>query len=108
MPLPPLLIHSVENPAGLENSGVYRVCCGHARGLQFSRSRRESCHKSNIRDITVLMSESGTSEVTGAASRPPGRWILGLTADMPLLDALERIFRQRLHGVMYYLPLAAE
>ena len=42
------------------------------------------------------------------ASRPPGRWILGLTPDMPLLDALEGIFRQRLHGVQYYLPLAAE
>ena len=54
------------------------------------------------------MSESGTPEVAGAASRPPGRWILGLTVDMPLLEALERIFRQRFHGVMYYLPLAAE
>lgn len=54
------------------------------------------------------MSESGTPEVDGAASRPPGRWILGLTAEMPLLDALERIFRQRFHGVLYYLPLAAE
>jgi CHAD domain-containing protein len=60
------------------------------------------------RDIIVLMSESGTPEVVGAASRPPGRWILGLTGDMPLLEALERIFRQRFHGVMYYLPLAAE
>lgn len=58
--------------------------------------------------VTVLMSESGIPEVEGAASRPPGRWILGLTADMPLLDALERIFRQRFHGVLYYLPLAAD
>lgn len=54
------------------------------------------------------MSEPGTPEVVGAGARPPGRWILGLTADMPLLEALERIFRQRFHGVMYYLPLAAE
>jgi CHAD domain-containing protein len=39
---------------------------------------------------------------------PPGRWIEGLSADMPLLDALEIIFRQRFAGVLYYLPLAAE
>lgn len=54
------------------------------------------------------MSKSGIPEVMGGASRPAGRWILGLTADMPLLDALEGIYRQRLHGVAYYLPLAAE
>lgn len=39
---------------------------------------------------------------------PPGRWIEGLSADMPLLDALQIIFRQRFEGVLYYLPLAAE
>src|SRR5579872_4162682 len=54
------------------------------------------------------MSESGLPEIERAASRPPGRWILGLTAEMPLLDALERIFRQRFESVLYYLPLAAE
>jgi CHAD domain-containing protein len=53
------------------------------------------------------MPESGKPEVMGAESRPPGRWILGLSADMPLLDALEGIFRQRLQGILYYLPLAA-
>src|SRR5205814_698654 len=40
-------------------------------------------------------------------SSPPGRWITGLSAQMPLLDALELIFRQREEGVLYYLPLAA-
>ena len=39
------------------------------------------------------MPECEISEVLGRASRPAGRWILGLTADMPLLDALEGIFR---------------
>jgi CHAD domain-containing protein len=39
---------------------------------------------------------------------PAGRWIEGLSADMPLLDALETIFRQRWQGVLHYLPLATE
>ncbi|MGQ0635401.1 MAG: CHAD domain-containing protein [Planctomycetaceae bacterium] len=39
---------------------------------------------------------------------PPGRWVEGLAADMPLLEALEVIFRQRWRGALYYLPLAAE
>ncbi|HTI50098.1 MAG TPA: CHAD domain-containing protein [Planctomycetaceae bacterium] len=38
---------------------------------------------------------------------PAGRWIDGLSADLPLPDALEVIFRQRWYGVLYYLPLAA-
>jgi len=58
--------------------------------------------------LAVLMSEPATSEFIGTTSRPPGRLVPGLTAEMPLLDALEGIFRQRLHGVLYYLPLAAE
>ena len=56
----------------------------------------------------MLISESGTPETVEADTHPPGRWIVGLTAEMPLLDALERIFRQRWHGVLQYLPLAAE
>src|SRR5262245_11404156 len=39
---------------------------------------------------------------------PPGRWIEGLSADMPLLEALERILRQRYRAVLHYLPLAAD
>jgi CHAD domain-containing protein len=42
-----------------------------------------------------------------AADRP-GRWIAGLSAEMPLLEALERIFRQRYRAVLHYLPRAAE
>jgi CHAD domain-containing protein len=38
----------------------------------------------------------------------PGRWIEGLTPEMPLLEALELIFRQRYRAVLHYLPLAAE
>jgi CHAD domain-containing protein len=38
----------------------------------------------------------------------PGRWITGLSAEMPLLDALERIFQQRYRAVLHYLPLAAD
>ena len=68
--------------------------------------RHRSCSISER--VAVLMSESGTPQVEGAALRSPERWILGLTADMPLLDALERIFRQRFNGVLYYLPLAAK
>jgi CHAD domain-containing protein len=39
---------------------------------------------------------------------PVGRWIEGLSGDMPLIDALECIFRQRWHGVLYYVPAAVE
>ncbi len=38
----------------------------------------------------------------------PGRWIEGLSPQMPLLEALELIFRQRYRAVLHYLPLAAE
>src|SRR5579872_4621176 len=40
-------------------------------------------------------------------AEPPGRWIAGLSAGMPLFDALEVTFRQRYEAVLYYLPLAA-
>jgi CHAD domain-containing protein len=39
---------------------------------------------------------------------PPGRWIVGLSAEMPLAEALELVFRQRYRGVLYYLPLAED
>jgi CHAD domain-containing protein len=48
-----------------------------------------------------------TSKPNESDSSPPGRWITGLSAGMPLLDTLEIIFRQRYEGVLYYLPLAA-
>jgi CHAD domain-containing protein len=48
-----------------------------------------------------------TSKPNESDPSPPGRWIAGLSAGMPLLDALEVIFRQRYEGVLFYLPLAA-
>src|SRR5258708_27415758 len=39
---------------------------------------------------------------------PPGRWIVGLSPEMPLLDALELIFQQRFQAVLHFLPLAAD
>lgn len=56
------------------------------------------------------MEETATrrEEFAREPSAPPGRWIEGLSAEMPLLEALEVIFRQRFDGVLYYLPLAAE
>ena len=42
------------------------------------------------------------------APDPPGRWITGLSAEMPLLDALELIFQQRCQGVLHYLPRATD
>jgi CHAD domain-containing protein len=39
---------------------------------------------------------------------PPGRWVSGLSAEMPLGEALELIFRQRYRGVLHYLPLAED
>src|SRR5258707_9928232 len=48
-----------------------------------------------------------TSKPDESDSSPPGRWITGLSAAMPLLEALEIIFRQRYEGVLYYIPLAA-
>ncbi|MBI3865134.1 MAG: CHAD domain-containing protein [Planctomycetia bacterium] len=48
------------------------------------------------------------AEFDRAPAAPPGRWIEGMSADRPLLDALAVIFRQRFEGVLYYLPLAAE
>jgi CHAD domain-containing protein len=44
---------------------------------------------------------------TAVSAAPAGRWIEGLSADLPVRDALEVIFRQRWHGVLYYLPLVA-
>jgi CHAD domain-containing protein len=38
---------------------------------------------------------------------PAGRWIEGLSADLSVRDALRLIFRQRWHGVLYYLPLVS-
>lgn len=45
---------------------------------------------------------------TDALANRSGRWIVGLSADMPLLDALDLIFRQRYQAVREFLPLAAE
>src|SRR5260221_13132274 len=56
--------------------------------------------------VTMLSSDSPETEVV--QDDPPGRWITGLTAEMPLLEALQLIFRQRYRGVRHYLPLAAE
>jgi CHAD domain-containing protein len=42
------------------------------------------------------------------AADPPGRWVVGLSPDMPLGEALELIFRQRYRGVLHYLPLAED
>jgi len=55
--------------------------------------------------VTVMMVEPPKPNDSDAT--PPGRWIAGLSAGMPLLEALEIIFRQRYEGVLYYLPLAA-
>jgi len=56
----------------------------------------------------VLISESDLSGAAGELNNTPGRWITGVTADQPLLDALEIVFTQRLQGIFHYLPLAAE
>lgn len=56
----------------------------------------------------MLNSTSEDSGIDESVSDPPGRWIEGLSPEMPLLDALEVIFRQRFQGVRYYLPLAAD
>jgi CHAD domain-containing protein len=57
----------------------------------------------------VLPSQSTeVSESTDGRAEPAGRWIAGLSPQMPLLEALELVFRQRYDGVLYYLPLAAE
>lgn len=45
---------------------------------------------------------------TTTVPAPPGKFIEGLTADMPLLAALEMSFRRRWEGVLYFLPRAIE
>ena len=59
-------------------------------------------------NIVVLTSGDDTTEDQDRSLEPPGRWIAGLSGEMPLLDALELIFRQRFQGVLHYLPLAAD
>ncbi|HLJ12449.1 MAG TPA: CHAD domain-containing protein [Planctomycetaceae bacterium] len=56
----------------------------------------------------MLTSRDDATEDQDAPWEPPGRWIAGLSGEMPLLDALELIFRQRLEAVLHYLPLAAD
>ena len=64
-------------------------------------------------ELTKFKKEIAASSATGAALRsslepPTGKWIEGLTAEMPLLVALELVFRRRWETVLFYLPLAAE
>jgi CHAD domain-containing protein len=59
--------------------------------------------------MLARMSSDWTSAKTlSAGDAPPGRWVEGLSADMPLLEALEVIFRQRCEGALYFLPRATE
>lgn len=57
----------------------------------------------------MLTSDSEISATEpGLPGSPPGRWITGVTAAMPLPEALEIVFTQRFQGVLHFLPLAAE
>jgi CHAD domain-containing protein len=62
--------------------------------------------------MVAPMHSSERPDVAAGAPVPrsdlPGRWIEGLSADMPLLEALELIFGERYRAVRHYLPLAAE
>ncbi len=62
----------------------------------------EAVHEPATQPVTPL------EQFDREPAAPPGRWIEGLSADMPLQGALEIIFRQRFAGVLYHLPLAAE
>jgi CHAD domain-containing protein len=56
--------------------------------------------------VSTLPAENQDNAQTTAD--PPRRWITGLSADMPQLDALEVIFQQRFQGVLHFLPRAAD
>lgn len=56
----------------------------------------------------MLILRAKTPDEDEVAADPPGRWIAGLSNEMPLMDALELIYLQRFQGVVWYLPLAAD
>lgn len=49
---------------------------------------------------------SASASVESPSKPIPGRWIEGVTAEMPLLEALESILRQRCDAVLHFLPRA--
>lgn len=56
----------------------------------------------------MSISTAETSIATPSHHVPAGRWIEGLSGDMPLADVLETIFRERWEGVLYYLSAVVE
>lgn len=79
---------------------------GYAHGCG-SRSILSGRFTSGVMQLLSTSTEE-TSTTVPPDQTPVGRWIEGLSGDMPLIDALECIFRQRWHGVLYYLPMAVE
>jgi len=56
--------------------------------------------------VNTAVVSSSSASVDLSSKSLAGRWIEGVTAEMPLLEALETIFRQRCDAVLHFLPRA--